>query len=207
MHLGGTDTKGGTGVETLPSPKYWRVSARRIRAAGGLQEHKDPALVDNQLPMVAPPWGSYLEGLGHKRPFQPPTSSESVNQCTNTNVISHPAGTYRKISDPLGFVQVEVYCPTNTATPITWEMQEICCCRHQQTSQSNMLLKCDHKQIKFRPSWTTGNSKCWCLGASVVSEHCHRYSQDMMWSVRNVNGFSGSSKSCGVTGGSRYTMA
>lgn len=41
---------------------------------GGLQEHKDPALVENQLPMVAPPWGYYLQGPGQKRPFQPSTS-------------------------------------------------------------------------------------------------------------------------------------
>ncbi len=50
-------------------------------------------------------------------------------------------------------------------------MQEICCCRYQQTSQSNTLVKCGHKQMQFRPSLTTGSSKCWCLGASVVSGH------------------------------------
>lgn len=110
-----------------PSPKYWRVSARRMRAAGGPPGTQRSCIRGQSASNGCPPWGSYLEGLGQKRPFQPSTSSESVNQCTNTNVISHPAGTSGKAHlvsypqkklDPLGSVQAEVYCPTNTATPI-----------------------------------------------------------------------------------------
>ncbi len=143
---------------------------------GGFQEHKDPALVDNQLPMVAPPWGSYLEGLGHKRPFQPPTSSESVNQCTNTNVISHPAGTSGR-AHLVSYLQKNIWplrlCSSWGLLPNQHSNS------HPLRNAINLLLSTpadkSKQQIKFRPSWTTGNSKCWCLGASVVSEHCHRY--------------------------------
>ncbi len=190
-----------------------------MRAAGGLQEHKDPALVDNQLPMDAPPWGSYLEGLGHKRPFQPPTSSESVNQCTNTNVISHPAGTSGR-AHLVSYLQKNIWplrlCsswgllpnqhsnfhPLRNArnlllsTPADKSKQHVAK-MWPQTDTIQAIL--DHRQLKVLMS------RCVC-GVWALPQVLS-FSQDMTWSVRNVNGFSGSSKSCGVTGGSHYTMA
>lgn len=119
--------RGGAGVETLPSPKYWRVSARRMRAAGGPPETQRSCISGQSASIGCPPWGSYLEGLDQKRPFQTSTSSESVITTTSMhqrkcyftlqgplakNILFHML---RKKFNPLGS---EVYCPTNTATPI-----------------------------------------------------------------------------------------
>lgn len=54
--------RGGEGGHSPPSPKYWRVSVGRMRAAGGLQEHKDPKLVENQL---APRWDITSRAAGN----------------------------------------------------------------------------------------------------------------------------------------------
>lgn len=57
-----------------PSPKYWRVSARRMRAAGGPPGTQRSSISGESASNGCPPWGYYLQGPGQKRPFQPSTS-------------------------------------------------------------------------------------------------------------------------------------